>query len=226
MLEQPVPLPAPLARRGVALWQVGLDTADPDMAPSMLGPRELQRWQALRCPRAAAAYLRLRASLRRLLLRHGGIDIAGRSLAYGPHGKPSLPAGGPPWFNLSHSGGQACIALSTQAEIGVDIERHTPAMPPAFPAAGGVFTAHERAHMARNGASGFYRIWTRKEAVLKALGLGFATDARMFCVAPPPIEGCDGALCATTRLWSIASIAGCSVAVACIEPTAERRPSQ
>ena len=59
--------------------------------------------------------------------------------------------------------------------------------------------------------------------MLKAQGLGFAADARSFCVAPPSPEGRDGALCATTRLWSIDATAGCSVAVACVEPTADRR---
>ncbi|MGR4869112.1 4'-phosphopantetheinyl transferase family protein [Variovorax sp. LARHSF232] len=221
MVEQAVHLPEPLRRVGVSVWQIALDApgapqAAIDASADVLGAQEFQRWQAFRCPQAATAFVLLRASLARLLRSHFGVDMRGRSMACGPHGKPALPAGGPPWFNLSHSGSRGCIALSERCEIGIDIERHGAAAP-TLPH--GVFTARECAHIRRAGVPGFYRIWTRKEAVLKALGLGFAADARAVCVAPP--AGDDeraGMPCATTQLWSIDSIAGCSVAVACVRP--------
>lgn len=217
--ERPIGLPAALAAADVALWHVPLDdatlpgtgpcTPSDEAAAALLGPCERRRWRAFRCPRAATGYLRQHLALRRLLRRHFGITLAGRPLALGPQGKPALPGGGPPWFSLSRSGAHGCIALSARHEVGVDIEQHRLAVPPHLP---GVFDAREQAVIRRTGTPGFYRLWTGKEAVLKALGVGFSVDPRSVCVAR--FDRVRGA--APVRLWAIDSVAGCSVALACV----------
>lgn len=214
---QSVALPAALTREGVALWQVDLGQGDEHAAAAGLGPHELRRWRAFRCPRARTRYARLQARLRELLHAAFGLDLQGRSWTYGAHGKPVLPGGQGPFFSLSHSGDCGCIALSARRELGVDVE--CLAAWPTADALPGVFTPRERAHLAGAGAAGMWRLWTRKEAVLKALGCGFAADPSALCVAPVP--GADGAAegerCAGTRLWSIDAIAGCAAAIACVE---------
>ncbi len=105
----------------------------------------------------------------------------------GPHGKPSVsgPAsdarGLPPLhFNLSHSGGWAILATSTAMELGVDIETHDnqvhlTALAPR------ILSPQENDHLrldpTRPGHTDtLLRAWTRKEACLKALGVGLTQD--------------------------------------------------
>lgn len=92
----------------------------------------------------------------------------------GPHGKPAVPG---IHYNLSHTRGIALVALSRDAEVGVDVEAPRPRrrdvvalaarwLPPA--AADAVAAAPpERAEAV------FLRAWVRHEARLKCLGTGF-----------------------------------------------------
>ncbi len=108
------------------------------------------------------------------------------ALAYGEHGKPRLVsarggdgAGDAPsfFFNLSHSGGLALCAVGQLGEIGVDIERIRPLSYP-----GGLARDHLSPEERRLRSDWeteaarpeFFRIWARKEAILKAAGLGLS----------------------------------------------------
>jgi 4'-phosphopantetheinyl transferase len=108
-------------------------------------------------------------------------------------------------FNLSHAGGWLLIATRVDGPIGVDIE---------FPRDGldlerlarRVFSPAEQAGLQRaterSAAAGqrwFFGCWTRKEALLKCLGIGFAGGASAFEVGVEPTmhrvstpgHGCD-----------------------------------
>ena len=89
------------------------------------------------------------------------------------HGKPRLLRY-PQWhFNLSHSGRYGICALS-EASVGVDIQEYRPARVETL--ANRYFTADESEYLMslcpekRHGM--FYRLWTAKESVLKAKGVG------------------------------------------------------
>lgn len=98
------------------------------------------------------------------------------------HGKPILP---PPFenvhFNISHSGHSALIAITQTAAVGVDIEVHQPLKDltgllemvghPRELAAWQALPSEER-------TNGFYQLWTLKEALSKAVGLGLGLDFR------------------------------------------------
>jgi 4'-phosphopantetheinyl transferase len=75
---------------------------------------------------------------------------------------------------LSHTGDLALVALA-DCEIGIDIEALRP-LADAVDLAGRFFCAEEAAEIRRalpaQQAEIFLRVWTRKEAVLKALGIG------------------------------------------------------
>ena len=94
------------------------------------------------------------------------------------HGKPRLGGALCDWhFNLSHSGGWALLALAHGVAVGVDLELPRPrqrfmALAQRHFSAGEVAALWacpepERLHM-------FYALWTAKEAVLKAAGVGIA----------------------------------------------------
>jgi 4'-phosphopantetheinyl transferase len=96
------------------------------------------------------------------------------------HGKPRMadPAGGL-HFSVSQTGNVVAIALSTHCEIGLDIEgvsgdvaplteQTTPARP-----------------MSRSDERSMVTVWTRKESVLKAIGVGLATNLQRVVVSAP-----------------------------------------
>lgn len=118
-----------------------------------------------------------RALLRLVLSRH--LDAGPRDLrfCYGPHGKPGLAAAGADLrFNLAHSDAVAvCVVTRGACDIGVDVERVRPIRDLAS-LARKTLSPREAACLrslpepARLPA--FYEAWTRKEALLKALGCG------------------------------------------------------
>lgn len=133
-------------------------------------------------PRHAAAYRAARGGLRRVLAGYTGQPPADLRFDYGPQGKPSLRGG--PAFNLSHAGHWAALAVAeAQVDLGIDIEAHRQverAVAERF------FSASEVAALSGlTGAAwelGFFRIWTRKEAVIKALGSGLSLPLDSFDV--------------------------------------------
>lgn len=86
-------------------------------------------------------------------------------------GKPRL-AGGELAFSVAHSGELAVIAVvaARDVEVGVDVEQLR-AMPDAARLAARFFAADEAALVARD-PSRFFPLWCRKEASLKARGIG------------------------------------------------------
>jgi 4'-phosphopantetheinyl transferase len=82
--------------------------------------------------------------------------------------KPSLPGG--PFFNISHSGNYAMVGFSEQP-VGVDIEEKK-AIDWELIAAQFHATEQQYINEQENQQDAFYRIWARKEAYLKAVGVG------------------------------------------------------
>jgi len=90
-------------------------------------------------------------------------------IAIGAHGKPYLVDGKLDW-NLAHSGDLALLAISRTGPVGIDLEQHRVLRDPGAIAAR-YFTDREARAIAAD-ASAFFRIWVRKEAVVKAAGTG------------------------------------------------------
>jgi 4'-phosphopantetheinyl transferase len=107
-----------------------------------------------------------------VLAGYAGTAPAALAFTLGPHGKPALAGG--PRFSFSHSGERALCAVGGDREVGVDLE----VLREVSDAEGivrGTFTAAEEAAWRAAGGGGgaaFLRLWTRKEAALKALGVG------------------------------------------------------
>jgi 4'-phosphopantetheinyl transferase len=92
----------------------------------------------------------------------------------------------PVFESLSHSGEWTLYAVSRGAPVGVDIERATPEIDPDRTAAR-FFTPEEAAALAalpaRSKREAFFRVWTRKEAYLKARGGGVPSRLRAVVVS-------------------------------------------
>ncbi|MBE6969990.1 MAG: 4'-phosphopantetheinyl transferase superfamily protein [Ruminococcaceae bacterium] len=90
--------------------------------------------------------------------------------SYGEFGKPFLPDGPP--FSLSHGGDLAVLAVGEYGtELGVDVEKND--RPWREAVVRRIFTDEEQLAFDGRGES-FFRLWTRKEAVLKCRGSGFS----------------------------------------------------
>jgi 4'-phosphopantetheinyl transferase len=94
------------------------------------------------------------------------------------HGKPHLSNRSDLDFSISHSGGLALIALARGRRVGADIER-VRQRTDVLAIARGSLSARERETIESWGTDArrreaFFRCWTRKEAYLKALGVGLA----------------------------------------------------
>lgn len=125
------------------------------------------------------------------LLLHHVFASRVEEIAYGEKGKPYFPDG--PYFSISHSGDYVILGVS-ELPIGVDIEklgqykeklvRHC-------------CTSEEILWLDTQDKSEFYRLWTGKESIMKALGMGLAMSPASFSVLPAE----DGAHIVENRRW-------------------------
>ena len=166
----------PIGKAGAGDWAV-LDAAERNRAERFLHNQH------------RTAFIRAHAGMRAILGRLTGQPPASLCFAEGPHGKPALaPAGVPPFFSLSHSGAFAALAVSAEHELGLDIEirRRVEVMPMARE----FFSPEECRSLAtlprRHRLTGFFNAWTRKEAFLKAIGLGLTVPLADFSVSLAP----------------------------------------
>lgn len=169
------------------LWCVDLDvTADAlSCLRQWLSDDELVRAQRFHSDLNRARYIVGRATLRCVLAERLGCSPAAIRLSYGANGKPMLEGGrGHVEFNLAHSGGDAVIALADHVAVGVDIELLRP-IADVGSLAHLVFSDVERRELelAPDPVSAFLNGWTRKEAYVKALGLGLAAPLNEITVS-------------------------------------------
>ncbi len=127
---------------------------------------------------------RLRFAKCRYLLRRviaSWIDILPKEVEFrlGKNGKPFLTPAANLQFNISHTRGYAILALCKNEEIGIDIE-YTQRDADIDGVSGKVFTRREQDMLMPLEDSEkrreFFRLWTAKEAFMKATGRGFSLD--------------------------------------------------
>ncbi len=148
--------------------------------------------------------------LRYALIRGGEKDVF--PIETGEHGKPCFPDRPDIFFNLSHSGDVALCALS-DTDVGCDVEA---LRRPPLSVAKRYFSSTEREYLAsarteEERAERFFRVWTLKESVMKATGLGFSLAPSSFSAVDsagellaPEVRGetffvCDATVCAGYR---------------------------
>lgn len=149
-----------------------LDAAAEDEA--VLDEAERARAQRFAFDELRRRFRQSHAFLRRALGEVLGVAPASLRFSIGDAGRPYLAGGGPD-FNLSHSGRWAAVAISPRGRVGIDVEVVRP-MTDLWGVARSVFTPAECEVLVplaeAQRLAPFFRGWTRKEALLKASGLG------------------------------------------------------
>lgn len=179
---------------------LAFDAAREASASAWLDEGEHARSARFVHPAARRRYALLRGALRRVLCER--LSCANADLTFGTeeHGKPYAIVGGSPaaiQFNVSDSGRHGLIALASLGRIGIDVEERSDDRD-LDGLAETVFGRDEQAVMAL--AAGpmkverFYRLWTVKEALLKALGMGLYLDVSSFQVPFALLQGESGAV--------------------------------
>jgi 4'-phosphopantetheinyl transferase len=151
---------------------------------AVLSPDERERAARFRFARDRDRFTAARGYLRAVLSRYTGVEPRAIRFGYRDRGKPVLAAshhvsaGGGGLgieFNVAHSADLALIAVARGRETGIDLEEIR-TQRDLLGIAERFFSRREidwlRAAAGAESARRFYTIWTRKEAYLKARGLG------------------------------------------------------
>jgi 4'-phosphopantetheinyl transferase len=164
----------------VHLWRVSLNQpiAIVHSLAALLSPNEHQRADRFRRDQDRQHFIVGRAMLRQILGRYLAIAPNALEFGYEPHGKPFLIGMPNLHFNLSHSHGLALYAIGRDRRVGVDLEYLSRALSEVEPLAQRYFSEREYADLialpVEQRRSAFLRLWTGKEAVLKAIGTGLS----------------------------------------------------
>jgi 4'-phosphopantetheinyl transferase len=173
----------------------------------MLSAEESARAAMFRDQHERMRYTTRRGILRALLARRLERTPSELHFCANAYGKPSL-IGAEIEFNLSHAEDMVMIAMSRTVPVGCDIAFEDPRFP-VEEVATRFFSPSERRELRAlpetERVAAFFAGWTRKEAFVKALGLGLSLPLNSFEVSlavdnrPPLHRGCEG--------WSAQSLA-------------------
>ncbi len=197
--DTPAPPNRPNSPPAPELWVGFVDEFPEDLRRwtyrELLSDDERARHDRYRHERDRNLHLTARLMTRTVLSRcMPGVSPRDWKFRPGPHGKPEIA--GPEmgmhsrkWhFNVTHTEGVVVLAVAQGTPVGVDVERID--RPSNFEGLARRFFAPEEAAAieaadeARRGAL-FYRIWTLKEAYVKAIGKGLAHPLDAFWFDPP-----------------------------------------
>ncbi|HUM05350.1 MAG TPA: 4'-phosphopantetheinyl transferase superfamily protein [Terriglobales bacterium] len=182
------------AAEEVHLWRIDLD-ASASALPTFtatLAAEELHRAARFRFPDLGRRWTVARGALRCILAAYCDARPESLVLQTEPLGKPFLTSPSSRIsFNLSHSENLALLAITEGRNIGVDIEFLRPRIDVVELSRGYLAPAELRHILALppgEQTRAFFTCWTRKEAFLKAIGVGLSAPLDSFEVTLRPGE--------------------------------------
>jgi len=180
-------------QKPITIWNIHLPdhTDEIESCRARLTDAELERAAKFFKQKDTENFILCRGLLRKILGNHLDTSPAALTFERNEHGKPhveqaSLPAQPRTEFNLSHSRDRLLIAITTGRALGIDIEfRRSGINMNAI--ADRWFSHKEREFFQtlENPEKGFFDIWAKKEAYVKALGTGIFKELNSFTV---PLE--------------------------------------
>ena len=175
------------------VWRISLDlpTASVKSLESTLSADESQRRAArFHFPADRDRYIAAHGCLRNVLARYLNCEPNQLIFSTNDYGKPGLGSHNLE-FNLSHSGNFALIVVTREHKVGVDVERVRDDLE-VESIAKRYFSPNEISELMvlqpEQRDAGFFNCWTRKEAYIKAHGLGLSLPLDSFDVSLTPNE--------------------------------------
>lgn len=171
----------------VDIWRITLDlpASTVNLLESTLSEDERDRAARFRFPEGRQRYIAAHASLRDILARYLDFEPGQLRFYVNEYGKPALQ-NHELEFNLSHSGDRALVALTLGHNVGVDVERIRAELE-RDKIAGRFFSPKETDELMAFPPDqrdlAFFNCWSRKEAYIKALGLGLSLPLDSFDVS-------------------------------------------
>jgi 4'-phosphopantetheinyl transferase len=175
-----------LAEKEVHLWRAGLNISvqEEEAFLATLSEQEKLRTERFHFPLHRRRFIAARGRLRQVLSYYQHIKPEAVNFLYQERGKPYLEDL-TLQFNVSHSNDLAVYALIKNHPIGVDIEKIENKFSEGV--ARRYFHPEEYTRLIalpmEAHAAEFYRIWARKEALIKALGEGLHFTLNSFSIA-------------------------------------------
>lgn len=176
----------------IAVWTVALSEVPDALWPSLkalLDGTEQARAERFVFERHRNQCIAAHALKRLMLSSLHGTPAPAWRFEIAPGGKPRVSDAAGPHFNLSHCDGLVACAVSPDLDLGIDIEPVTRDAP--FEVVRSYFTPQEERWL--NGlpgserGAGFFRLWTLKEAFIKATGRGLAQSLQDISFAFDPL---------------------------------------
>ncbi len=173
------------------IWRVHLPVHESALLKleSYLSHEELKRMQNLSFMKDKQNFVASRGILRFLLGRYLSCKPDELTFSYKKHGKPHIPANDIS-FNVSHSGEYILYVFTKKAAVGIDIEkiRDDSTVQKVIR----TFSQQEQKTLVslshHEQKLAFFRLWTRKEAYLKAIATGLSYPLALVEVTCLPTE--------------------------------------
>jgi 4'-phosphopantetheinyl transferase len=179
---------------GVEVWSISLCASESAVSTleQLLSEDEIARANRFRFEEHRRRYTIGRGVLRSILGSRLGIAAKELQFRYEEYGRPELLDHQNSLgisFNMAHSGDLAVVAVSEARRVGIDLEQVRNEVQ-CLELAQNYFSPRERDQIACLPASdqtaAFFACWTRKEAFLKALGMGLSYPLSEFTVTVSP----------------------------------------
>lgn len=184
----------PVAPAEIHVWRINLVRPPAEIArlQNILSAAEKKQAARFHFAHDQRRFVIRRAALRQLLATQLGLRPEEIEIDSANFQKPKIAAAQncrQLRFSSSHSADWALIALAQNCEVGVDVEQHR-TLPDAADLVNNFFSDWEIIEFERlpepARTEGFFNCWTRKEAFVKALGLGLAHPLKQFSVTLAP----------------------------------------
>ena len=206
-------MPGPSAVVPVAVAAAAPSASAVAALEPLLAADDLERARRFRHPNDAGRFILGRAMLRSLIAEQLDVSPAEVALAAEAGRRPRLvrPDDRELRFSVTHSGDRVLVALARDCDVGVDVEPLRP-FPEALRLSRRFFHPDEHAVLTRLGgrarSDAFFRLWVRKEAFLKARGVGLAGSLATACFLPAVADPTAAFPCADDEggTWSVVDV--------------------